>query len=384
MASIKKRTVERTVVDKTSGEKRTVQAAVYRARYRDEAGKEHARHFDRKVDAQRWLDEVTAAVVTGQYVDPKAGRITFDAFFRRWAERQIWAPMTQVQNDLVRRKVTFGSVSMATLRASHIESWVSSMSTDGYAANTIATRVFTVRAVLKGAVRDRVIAVDPSAGIRLPRRRRREHAMEIPTADQIARLYAASEPRMRAFIALCAFAGLRLGEASAIQRQDIDFLRRSLEVRRQVQRRVGGPAELRAPKYGSERVLNLPESLVQLLAAQIERFGVASEGWVFFTADGRPLPPSTVNSWWQRTVEVAGVPGVHIHGLRHYFASGLIAAGCDVVTVQRALGHRSPSTTLDVYSHLWPSAEDRTRGASAALFADTIGNLADSVRTGDR
>ena len=128
--------------------------------------------------------------------------------------------------------------------------------------------------------------------------------MEIPTADQIARLYAASEPRMRAFIALCAFAGLRLGEASAIQRQDIDFLRRSLEVRRQVQRRVGGPAELRAPKYGSERVLNLPESLVQLLAAQIERFGVASEGWVFFTADGRPLPPSTVNSWWQRTVEV--------------------------------------------------------------------------------
>ena len=189
---------------------------------------------------------------------------------------------------------------------------------------------------------------------------------------------------MRSYIALCAFAGLRLGEASGIQAQDIDFLRRSLEVRRQVQRRVGGPAELRAPKYGSERTVHLPESLVQLLAAQIERFGVASEGWIFFTADGRPLPPSTVNSWWQRTVKDADVSGVRPHGLRHYFASGLIAAGCDVVTVQRALGHRSPSTTLDVYSHLWPSAEDRTRGASAALVADTIGNLADSVRTGER
>ena len=43
----------------------------WRARYRDEAGKQHARHFERKVDAQRWLDEVTAAVVTGQYVDPR-------------------------------------------------------------------------------------------------------------------------------------------------------------------------------------------------------------------------------------------------------------------------------------------------------------------------
>ena len=49
----------------------------WRARYRDDAGREHSRHFSRKVDAQRWLGEVTASVVTGQYVDPKAGRITF-------------------------------------------------------------------------------------------------------------------------------------------------------------------------------------------------------------------------------------------------------------------------------------------------------------------
>ncbi len=381
MASIKKREIQRQAVDKATGEKRQVTAVVYRARYRDDGGKEHARHFQRKVDAQRWLDEVTAAVVTGQYVDPKAGRATFDAFFQDWSQRQIWAPMTQVQNDLVRRKVTFGTVPMASLRASHIESWVNSMVVEGYAPNTIATRMFTVRAVLKGALRDRVIAVDPSAGIRLPRRRRREHAMEIPTPEQIARLYDASEPRMRLFVAICAFAGLRLGEASAIKSSDVDFLRRSLEVRRQVQRRVGGPAELRGPKYGSERTVYLPESLTQLLAAQMDQFGVASESWIFYTADGRPVPPSTVNAWWQRTLRAADVTGVHLHGLRHYYASGLIAAGCDVVTVQRALGHRSPSTTLNVYSHLWPSAEDRTRSASAGLLETTLRNFADSVRT---
>jgi len=48
----------------------------YRARCRDEAGTEHSRHFPRKVDAQNWLDQVTTSVVTGQYVDPKAGRVT--------------------------------------------------------------------------------------------------------------------------------------------------------------------------------------------------------------------------------------------------------------------------------------------------------------------
>ena len=56
----------------------------WRARYRDAAGKEHARHFARKVDAQRWLDEITAAVVTGSYVDPKAGRVTSRAYATQW------------------------------------------------------------------------------------------------------------------------------------------------------------------------------------------------------------------------------------------------------------------------------------------------------------
>ena len=56
----------------------------WRARYRDEVGQERTRHFDRKVDAQLWLDRVTASVISGTYADPKAGRITFAAFYAEW------------------------------------------------------------------------------------------------------------------------------------------------------------------------------------------------------------------------------------------------------------------------------------------------------------
>ncbi|WP_425518972.1 tyrosine-type recombinase/integrase [Xanthomonas arboricola] len=70
--------------------------------------------------------------------------------------------------------------------------------------------------------------------------------------------------------------------------------------------------------------------------------------------------------------------------MRHYFASGLIAAGCDVVTVQRALGHSSASVTLDTYSHLWPKAEDRTRKAASGLFDEALGSTAYSLRTEGR
>ncbi len=58
----------------------------WRARYRDAAGDEHARHFARKVDAQRWLDGVTSAVVTGTYVSPKTARMTVGEWCATWLE----------------------------------------------------------------------------------------------------------------------------------------------------------------------------------------------------------------------------------------------------------------------------------------------------------
>jgi integrase len=61
-----------------------------------------------------------------------------------------------------------------------------------------------------------------------------------------------------------------------------------------------------------------------------------------------------------------------LHDLRHFYASALIGAGCDVVTVQKALGHAKATTTLDTYSHLWPDAEDRTRNAAAAVMRTAL------------
>jgi hypothetical protein len=140
----------------------------WRARYRDPAGKEHAKHFARKVDAQRWLDEVTASMVTAAYVDPKAGRVTFAGYFAGWAQRQVWESGTDRAVRLAAGSVTFGDVALASLRHSHVERWVKAMQTaprgegrsPGLAPSTIRTRVNNVRGVLRAAVRDRVIASD--------------------------------------------------------------------------------------------------------------------------------------------------------------------------------------------------------------------------------
>jgi integrase len=350
----------------------------WRARYRDEAGREHARHFSRRVDGQRWLDEVTASVVTGAYVHPRAGRQTFSAYATAWSARQLWESTTAKNYALALRSTTFRDVPLARIRPSHLEAWVHAMTSSGLAPGTVRTRFANAHAVFRAAVRDRLIASDPADGIRLPRTRRRDVAMALPTAEQVSAILASADPHFRAFVALAAFAGLRLGEIAGTQVGDVDFVGRVLAVRRQVQRAPGGGVEIRPPKYGSERDVYLPDGLVAILGQHVERYRPAL--WIFEGNPGQPPHQNTVGYRWRKTCRAAGVDGVTLHDLRHWYASGLIAQGCDVVTVQRALGHSTASTTLDSYSHLWPTAEDRTRQAAAGLLA-SCGLSADSAAT---
>lgn len=208
--------------------------------------------------------------------------------------------------------------------------------------------------------------------------------MSIPTPEEVGRLLAVADDRFQAFVALCAFAGLRLGEAAAVQLGDIDYLRKSLAVARQVQRVSGGTIDVRAPKYGSERVVYLADGLVDLIAQHVATFGTNGELQWLFAGDGENPPhQNTVGYWWRKTLRDAGLSGIKLHDLRHFYASGLIAAGCDVVTVQRSLGHSKATTTLNTYAHLWPTAEHRTRRAAESIMAASLGHAITLEATAD-
>src|SRR3954471_4754025 len=99
----------------------------YRARYRDDAGRQHARHFRRKIDAQRWLDEVTASVVTGQYVDPRAGKVSFGDYAEQWRAAQVHRPSSQAHIETMLRRhayPTFGDRPLSSILPSEIQAWV--------------------------------------------------------------------------------------------------------------------------------------------------------------------------------------------------------------------------------------------------------------------
>ena len=119
----------------------------------------------------------------------------------------------------------------------------------------------------------------------------------------------------------------------------------------------------------------LPDEVLDVLAGHM-REHVGSDpapGRWLFTVPGEPMYDNAVTWRWRAIRRAAGLERVRLHDLRHFYASGLIADGCDVVTVQRSLGHATASTTLNTYSHLWPTAGDRTRAAASRLARAALG-----------
>ncbi len=363
----------------------TRRGSSWRARYRNtETGQQHERSFAKQVDAVKWRRQQLDALDRGRWVDPQAGKVSFLRYFESWERDQVWTDGTRKAMSLAARSATFAEMDLRKIRPSHVEAWVKSMTVSSsersapLAPGTIKTRFVNVRSVFRAAVRDGMLATDPTARVRLPRQRKREAAMAIPTPETVRQVLEAADPRFRAFIGLCAFAGLRLGEAAALQVTDVDFLRREIHVRRQVQRVNGGEVEIRLPKYNSERTIHAAQTLIDMLAEHVA-LGLTNE-WLF--EGNAKLPPhqNTIGHRWRTTLSRAGISGVRLHDLRHFYASGLIASGCDVVAVQRALGHARSTTTLTTYAHLWPSAESRVRDASARLAAEVLGAGEGTVR----
>jgi integrase len=349
----------------------------YRPRFRDASGKEHARHFKRKVDAQRWLDEMTAAMVTGQYVDPAAGRVTFRDYAERWRATQVHRPTTAAHVEtMLRRHVypSLGDKRLGSVLPSDIQSLVKQLSLD-LAPATVGVVHRILAGIFKAAVRDRRIVASPCEGTRLPKVHRQR--IEPMTFEAVEALTAAMPERYRALVTLAAGTGLRQGEIFGLTVDRIDFLRRQLTVDRQLVTMPDRAPYLAPPKtQASVRVVPLPQVVVDAVAAHLATW--PTDQFVFNTELGDPIRRTAFSERiWRPALKRAGLSGVTMHGLRHFYASLLIRHGESVKTVQARLGHASAAETLDTYSHLWPDSDDRTRAAVDSV----LGRVADSVRT---
>ena len=164
----------------------------YRARYYDRSGKQHAKHFRRKTDAQQWLDRETAKLVSGAWVDPKAAKITVTEWCRTWltgyGTRQ---PGTVRQAEVHIAKITeeFGARRLDSIRPSEVKSWTAALHAEGLADSYIYAIHARLAQVLSDAVHDGVLTrstvsrrTSPKAGKQLPYVASTEHIWELHDA----------------------------------------------------------------------------------------------------------------------------------------------------------------------------------------------------------
>ncbi|UQX09551.1 N-terminal phage integrase SAM-like domain-containing protein [Candidatus Mycobacterium methanotrophicum] len=184
----------RKTVTEPDGTKRTVPSARdgiglrWLARYVDQDGRENTKAFARKTDAQRWLDEVTAAVVTGQYVDPKAGQITFRDYAERWRKKQVQRPSSRVHVETMLRRhayPTFGGRHLTAILPSDIQTWIKGLE---LAPATVGVLHGIVSTIFKSAIRDRRVASNPCDGTKLPKVQRPHDAQAPPHTPTRPRL----------------------------------------------------------------------------------------------------------------------------------------------------------------------------------------------------
>lgn len=351
----------------------------WRARYRDAAGREHARHFDRKVDATRWLASVEVAKARGEWVDPALAKVKVGAWADTWLTGQAHLkPSTRARYELaLDRHVlpAWENVPLNAVTYAEVCSWVAELTDLGLAPATVryAHRVFSL--LLTHAVRDGRLARNPAEGVRLPRVARSEpvfldHA-------QVERLADAAAP-YGLLIRFLAYTGLRWGEMSALRVRHLDLLRRRLRVEAAFVE-VKGELVEGSPKTHQARTVPLPRFLIDDLAAHVD--GRGPDDLVFTGPAGAPLRNSNFRRrHWDRAVKACGLDGVTPHDLRHTAASLAVAAGANVKAVQRMLGHASAAMTLDVYAGLFGDDLDTV---ADLLDAAARKAGADRMRTGE-
>lgn len=357
----------------------------WRARYRGPDGRERSRHFDRKVDAQSWLDGVAAQVVTGGWTDPEKGRVTVGAWGQQWLAGQVQLKeSTRVRYEtLLRVHVlpTWGKVKLVDVTHADVAAWVQHVGSKGVAPATTrqAHRVFSL--VLELAVRDGRLPRNPAKGVKLPRVQAVERVfLDHDQVDDLATAaIATGGPTDGLVIRTLAYTGMRWGELAALRVRRLDLMRRRLEIAEAVTE-VAGSAVWGTPKTHATRVIAVPRSLVDELAAQVA--GRGPEELVFTAPRGGLL---LLRNWRRHVfapaVAEAGLDGLTVHGLRHTAASLAASAGASVRHVQALLGHASPVLTLSTYQHLFDDDLDAVADRLDAAAGAARTARADQLRT---
>jgi integrase len=246
------------------------------------------------------------------------------------------------------------------------------------AASTVRLMFKVVSAILSAAVEDGLRESNPLRGMwkALGKVGTKDASKDVKTlafdTEEAARFLEAAAletPERHAILALMLFAGLRVGEALALQASKIDFGRRKIRV--DVQLRIT------SPKDNEARTVDMAEPLAAILRPIVDRrtssgkvvaidaprdVDAATGEWLFFpklsatpTRNEKQNVYKSICGAFRRARRAAGLAQHHTpKSLRHTFGSQLISRGVSPAYVQQQMGHSTIGMTVDTYGSWLP------------------------------
>lgn len=359
---------------KQFGSVRKLPSGRWQARYTDHTGLSRTARtaedkpltFTTKADAQGWLkarerEEYKLSLLTPEPEPEAAPAVpTLAQYAAEWvpARRTVkgapLGPRTRAQYERTLRMYVLpvlGDLELTAIDRRTVKAWFADLEkTAKPSPRALAYK--RLRSILQSAVEDELITVNP-VQIRGAGRTERRHEVRVATLEQLTGITEKVPERFRALVALGAWCGLRFGEATGLQRADIDLRNGVVHVRRAVVR-VKGDVLLRAPKTDAgRRTVSIPPHVLPLIEAHLRLHTGADADALLFAGEnsGKPLHGATLALHFNAAREAVGLPGFRFHDLRHTSATMAAQTGATTRELMNRIGHSTPATAM-IYQHL--------------------------------
>jgi integrase len=270
-----------------------------------------------------------------------------------------------------------GNRELRSIRQPDVQALVNRWTKAGLSPATVERTFGTLRAAFNYAVDSEMIARTPCRKINLPKRHkpmRRDYG--VADVEALAR---AMPKRYAPMIPLAAAMGLRWGEVAGLRVSGLDLLNRRMTIVTAVVRDEHGGSSIGRPKSedGGVRSMDIPEQLVDMLAAHLAAMGTTAadpDAPVFQNRRGGHLTYANFRQRiWKPAAEAAGLPDIAFHDLRRTASTQAYQTGAaDPKTIGARLGHTDPRLTLDLYAQANADADRAVADALGDRFASVM------------
>nr|WP_325504568.1 tyrosine-type recombinase/integrase [Mycobacterium sp.] len=306
---------------------------------------------------EAWLVTSTAA---GERVDPRGGKVLLRVVYQSWlaSRPDLSAKVHRGYEDNWRLRIEpcFGSWPIAKIDHESIQQWVNAMSASGLGPRTVRWTHSVLKMCLDRAVEEgQLIGKNPASRTKFPPMRPTTHIYL--TAAEVAAL-ARTCGSQGDVVLILAYAGLRFGELTGLNVEDVDLSARRLRVRRSMTQVWGKLIEGNPKSQTGRRSVPIPQRLIPTLKARLDARPRGAPA--IASPKGARL---SLENWkravnWRTSVTEIGRDNLRVHDLRHTYASLSRRAGADLRLLQKVMGHASIIVTAHTYADLFDDELD--------------------------